>query len=399
MVDYDILFAIIFYTAIFLYYITHKNKFEVQGKIFIMYKTKLGISWMDKISKISPRLLNLLGGLGIFVGYAGMLGIFYVLIRGTIKLLTVENAVPVLAPVLPGVDIPGLPALSFWHWIIAILIVATIHEFSHGVLARVHGVKVNSSGFAFLGPILAAFVEPDEKEMEKKSKYKQLSVFAAGPWSNILTGIVFFFIWALVLSPISSGIVDFEGVQIMELKSGFPAEKSGLKLGDKITEINGVIITTPSSFQDILKEVKPGEEIVIKTESDEFRLTATKHPENPERGFLGVSVSSSSFSVKESVTNEYGKFLPSLLLWIVGLFYWLYLISIGIGLANLLPLGPVDGGRMALTGLSFFIKKEKVAYKAWMIITSFTLILILINLMPYIIKLFNFIIGPIIALL
>ena len=69
MVNYDILFAIVFYAVLLIYYFTHKEKFEVQGKIFVMYKTQLGIKLMDKIAGFSPRLLNFLGGLGILVGF------------------------------------------------------------------------------------------------------------------------------------------------------------------------------------------------------------------------------------------------------------------------------------------------------------------------------------------
>ena len=399
MVNYDILFAIVFYAVLLIYYFTHKEKFEVQGKIFVMYKTQLGIKLMDKIAGFSPRLLNFLGGLGILVGFLGMFAITFVLIKGTIDLLTIKDAVPVIAPVLPGVEVPGLPTLGFWHWIFAILIVATIHEFSHGILARLHGIKVNSSGFAFLGPILAAFVEPDEEEMEKSSKYKQLSVFAAGPWSNVLTGLVFFVLSVFVVSPIGMDMMDFEGVRIVEAIEGYPSFESGLKAGDVVTEINGAEVTTTDSFVDVLKEVKPGDEINIKTEAEEFNLVADENPNDVEKGYIGVSVAPASSEIKEEVISKYGSVLPSLFLWFVRLIEWLFLISIGIGLANLLPLGPVDGGRMVLTGLSFFIKKEKNLMKVWSLISFFVLALIIINLWPYIVKLLAFMFGPIVALI
>ena len=192
--NYDFLFAIIFYAVIFLYYLTHKEKFEVQGKIFVLYKTSLGIKLMDKIAKLSQKFFSLLGVLSVTIGFAGMIIIFYILVKGTIDLIFVPDAVPVIAPILPGVAIPGLPTLSFWHWIVSILIVATIHEFSHGVFARAHNIKVKSSGFAFLGPILAAFVEPDEKKMTKKSKFAQAAILSGGTFANFLSAILFFIV-------------------------------------------------------------------------------------------------------------------------------------------------------------------------------------------------------------
>tara|TARA_Y100000310_G_scaffold179357_1_gene179323 strand:- start:1080 stop:2276 length:1197 start_codon:yes stop_codon:yes gene_type:complete len=398
MVNYDILFAVIFYAILFLYYITHKEKFEVQGKIFVMYKTQLGIKLMDKIANFSPRVLNFLGGAGILVGYLGMFGIFFILIKGTIDLLTVENAVPVIAPVLPGVDIPGLPSLGFWHWIIAILIVATIHEFSHGILARVHKVKVNSSGFAFLGPILAAFVEPDEKEMEKSSKYKQLSVFAAGPWSNILTAFVFLLVSLVVFIPLTSSMMEFGGVEINSVNEGGPSFGI-LEKGMVINSINGIEVLNSNDFLGYLKGTGPGDELILGVvDGGDATVVLGEHPDDSSRGYMGV-VSTTSAALTMEAQEKYGSFWISFIFWFARLFEWLFLISIGIGLANLLPLGPVDGGRMALTGLSFFIKNEKKLYKTWMAITVFTLALIVINLLPYFIQLFNFIFGPIIALI
>ncbi|MEK6907612.1 MAG: hypothetical protein AABW45_03735, partial [Nanoarchaeota archaeon] len=154
----DLIFALVFYGLLFLFYLKNKNKFEVQNKIFALYKTKLGIKLMDKYSKVAPRFLNILGYLGIIVGFLGMIFILYTIIGGTYTLIRGSilgiQTQPVLAPVLPGLKIPGLPTLSFWHWIIAIFVVAIIHEFSHGLYARLYNLKIKSSGFAFLGPIL-----------------------------------------------------------------------------------------------------------------------------------------------------------------------------------------------------------------------------------------------------
>ena len=397
--NYDFLFAIIFYAVIFLYYLTHKEKFEVQGKIFVLYKTSLGIKLMDKIAKLSPKFFRLLGVLSITIGFAGMIIIFYILIRGTIDLIFVPEAVPVIAPILPGVAIPGLPTLSFWHWIVSILIVATIHEFSHGVFARAHNIKVKSSGFAFLGPILAAFVEPDEKELPKKKKFAQLSVFAAGPFSNIVTGFIFFFIAGFLLTPLAFSMLDIKGVSISGVEENFPAAASGLKENDIILEINNISIDTTINFSEALKDLKPGDKVNIKTETNEFNLVAVEHPENSTKGYLGLIVSGMKVEVKESVTSKYGTFVPSAILWLSRLFEWLFLISFGIALANLLPLGPVDGGRMALTGISLFIKDAKKQYKVWFILTLVCLLLIVINLLPFLQKLFVFIFNSFIALI
>ena len=136
--NFNIIFAVIFYGLLYIFYLKHKNKFEVQGKIFALYRTKLGIKLMDKIAKKFPKTLNFIGHLGILFGFAGMIFMLYYLFKGAYNLLFVKGATPVVAPVLPGISIPGLPELSFWHSIIAIFIVAVIHEFSHGILSKVY---------------------------------------------------------------------------------------------------------------------------------------------------------------------------------------------------------------------------------------------------------------------
>ena len=40
MINWDIISAVIFYLIIFGLFLKFRNKFEVQGKIFVMYKTK-----------------------------------------------------------------------------------------------------------------------------------------------------------------------------------------------------------------------------------------------------------------------------------------------------------------------------------------------------------------------
>ena len=80
--------------------------------------------------------------------------------------------------------------------------------------------------------------------------------------------------------------------------------------------------------------------------------------------------------------------------WFSILLQWLFIISFGVGLFNLLPLGPIDGGRMFRTLLSYFIKDTKKLDKIFITVSLFSLLLIILNLMPFIIKLISFIFTP-----
>jgi len=104
--------------------------------------------------------------------------------------------VPPIMPLIPYLDkifsINWMPPFYFTYWIIAIALVAIFHEGFHGIFARLYNIKIKSTGFGFLGPFLAFFVEQDEKSMEKAKIKSQLAVLSAGVFANVLLSILFF---------------------------------------------------------------------------------------------------------------------------------------------------------------------------------------------------------------
>lgn len=347
---------------------------------------------MDKIAKRFPKLLFVFGYFGIFVGFVGMIFTFGFIIWAAYRLLFVPKAEAVLAPVLPGITISDkLPVLSFWHWIIAILIVAVIHEFSHGVYARLRNIKIKSSGFAFLGPILAAFVEPDEKQLKKKSIRDQLLVFSAGPFSNILLGVVIFLILGFVLMPVVAGMVQVNGIIISDVNQTLPIAESGLVAGSSIQEIDGVKVDDVKVLTNFLNKKKPGDTVEIKANNSYYYVNLSSHPENKSKAILGVTFSNYDVELKERFKSY--TFLHDILSWTGLLLFWTFNISIGVGLFNLLPLGPVDGGRMFYSAMLKLTKNEKKAARLLSIASMLILFIIFINLWPFIARLIKFIFG------
>jgi membrane-associated protease RseP (regulator of RpoE activity) len=376
--NWDLILLLVFFLLIYLFYSKNKSKFEVQGKIFFLYRTKWGLKLMNKISSRFPRFQKFISHIGIYVGFAGMIMISYLIIQGTTKLIMAPKSQPALAPVLPGIEIaPGLPVLSFMHWVIVIFIVALIHEFSHGIVARLHKVKLKSSGFAFLGPIPAAFVEPDEKQVAKKSRKAQLSILAAGPFSNIITAFVFFLIILFVFVPIQSSMAQPSGLYIVSTEQNYPANLSGLPSESTIVGINGNSLL---SSQDFLNFISTNNKtFIINTDKGNFTVTPTL-----ENGRYVIGIHTIQLT---EYNKNISKILVSTFIWLFELFNWLWIISLGIGLFNLLPLGPVDGGRMLLVGLTYITKSERKAKNIWKYVSFFIVSLIVINLLPYLIKL------------
>lgn len=380
--------AIIFYGLLLLFFFKNRDRFVVKGKIFAIYRTKLGLKLMDKIAKTFRTPLKILSYLSILIGFTGMLLMVGLLIYGIYSWVFIPNSSAVVAPVLPGIKIDGLPRLGFWHWIIGILIIAVVHEMSHGIFARLYNVKVKSSGFAFLGPILAAFVEPDEKVVKKRKTREQLSIMSAGPFSNITLAFIIFIIFNFSV-PLLAG----SGIEVNALIPDMPMEATGIATPFIITSINDIGTSNAKSFLQAVETIKPNEKIKLETDQGVYEIITAVSPEDETKGYIGVS----NFRYKNKISDFLLNYtwLTGIVIWLSLLITWLFVFNLGIGLFNLLPLGPVDGGRMLqILALKIF-KDKKKATKLWSGVSKFCLLLIFFNLLhflePYLIRLFNFI--------
>ena len=84
-----------------------------------------------------------------------------------------------------------------------------------------------------------------------------------------------------------------------------------------------------------------------------------------------------STKIKDNIERTYGTVLPNALIWIYGLFIILVILNLGIGLFNLVPIGPLDGGRMLQLPLQRFFGKEK-GNKVWYYVGVVFLLVVII---------------------
>lgn len=396
----DLLLLVAFGIVLLLVMLLNRKRVKVEKFLFplfyiVMYRTSLGLKLMDKVAGKFPRTLRILGLVGIVVGFIGMALMFFNLISLSINIFSrPESATPSVRLLLPGTSIPGLPRLGFLHWIIAIFILATVHEFSHGVIARLYNIEVKSSGFAVFGmllPILpAAFVEPDEVQAGKKSKKAQLSMLAAGSFSNFITAAVFFLVLILIMNPVTAYISESKGVKITGLEEGFPAKLAGVQTGELITSVSNIRVENVEGFVNVVNSIKPGESVLLETNKASYSIVAAQNPTNPEKSFLGLSLQPERV-FRESITNKYGMFLPRAFLWLALLIQWIFMINLFVGLINLLPLFVTDGSRMAYLAALFFLRDERKTKRLWGLINMFSVFLLIANtsLFVNILKLLN----------
>jgi len=385
--DFQSISAIIFLVLLSLFLYSKRKKLHTQGYFpffyFSMYKTKIGLKFMDYLAKKINKTLKFLGYAGIVVGFLGMILLSYSLFGNLYDIFTKPDAPPGVGLVLPF-EAKGVVYVPFFYWIISIFIIALVHEYAHGVIARAHNIKVKSSGFAFLGlivPIIpAAFVEPDEKVLRKRPFKQQLSVFAAGPFSNILLAFIVLGLSAFVLAPIGNNMIELSGVEITGFIEGdYPASESGIIKGEIVKQINGKNIETLDDFSETLDNIGPGSSINLKTDVSDYDIILAPNPKDNSKSYLGVYVQQES-SIKESFSDQYGNFVPAMILWIAGLFKWLIILNLGIGLFNLVPIGPLDGGRMMQLALYKFFKKNK-AIKIWSHTSMVFIFIVLANIL------------------
>jgi membrane-associated protease RseP (regulator of RpoE activity) len=332
---------------------------------------------MNSIAKKSRKLVKVLGYIGIVIGFIGMVLISIMILFLTYKLLLNEPGSGGASPVIPGLPIVGtglvFPLITGW---IVLFIIIVVHEFSHGVVASAYKIKIKNSGMAFFGPILGAFVEPDEKSLVKQGDMVQHSVFAAGPLANFLTVIVVLFLTFLIVNPIANSLSISTGA-IIYSQPGLPAEKAGIGNNTIITKINDIDISTSEEFQEVMEGIGPNEKITLSSKNRTFALTTIENPDEPSQGYLGVWLLGDNNELRNE--NVFTIVSFKVIRWISQLLGWLAFLSLNIGLINLLPIFITDGARMLKVAVERIVKNKKRSLSIWMginWIAAFSLIIL-----------------------
>lgn len=365
-----------FYLAILVLVFLNRRKFQFYFKLIAICKTAWGISFMDRIASRHREMVKLLGYVGIGAGFLSMLFIVFILVQSVFVLLTVPDAASPISPVLPGVRIPGVPSeffVPFVQGIIAIFLIAVVHEFAHGIVARAHNVRVKSSGPAIIGPVFAAFVELDDAQLKKKDDVVNYSIFAAGTFSNLVLAFVVLLMLSAVFAPVSSAFFPETGVSLRSVDEGSPAAAAGLQPGMSVASIAGQPVGSVKDAFNALQFALPNQSVLFSNGENEFAVVAGSNSKFPGKGYFGIVLEP---VLKGSETAYFRVFS-----WVQGLFALIATLSFGIGIANMIPLGPIDGGKMLHLALAR-IRGEQKANKAFIRFSLLLLVVILFLLSP-----------------
>lgn len=235
----------------------------------------------------------------------------------------------------------------------------------------------------------------DPDSFANKSAWIRTKVLGAGVLMN------FIFAWLLISIVFTLGLpqpidpsqrADYPNakIQILEVKKGTPAEAMGLQLGDEILTIAGERVTTLGQVSDLIVSNK-GKSVEIRIDrlGKEMTLTGVPRTEYPaDEGSLGISFSETAvisfpwyqslyhglqatYHITIAILQAFGRMIGGLFgiehgapvdvtgpvgivyltkqmsdLGIAYLLQFAALLSINLGIINILPIPALDGGRI-----------------------------------------------------
>jgi membrane-associated protease RseP (regulator of RpoE activity) len=369
------------------------------GGPFLMWKTVRGRQLIDRLAR-PARFWRFFGDLAIVLVAVTMVGTTVLLLwEATLVQSPAVRGNPPSPDLLLG--LPGInPIIPLGYGIFGLAVAIILHEFSHGILARVAKIKIRSLGLIFLIFPIGAFVEPEEDELRALPRRDRARLYAAGPATNMLLAILF----AVVFSSVMLAAVTpvHEGVGIVSFTQGAsPAQAAGMRPYTVITSVNNVTIHSYADFRNQMDKTVPGQTLWVvafdpsTSASTTYQVTLVAeagtgraligiyaidvstdyyHPlTNPAR-FNGVpgailSYISLPFQGRAPIDDPAIRFyqvgepfaaLPAPLFWIlVNTAYWLFWLNVMLGATNALPAVPLDGGYIFKDGIEALLSRVR----------------------------------------
>ena len=210
----------------------------------VFFRTTRGLNLLDRLAR-PKRFWRLVASAGIPLVILSMTSFLILLLSLAISMIHEPPLPSSLNAPRNILLIPGLNEyIPFvWGWI-ALFVTMVVHEFAHGILSRVEGVRVKSMGIVavFFAPI-AAFVEPDDvdlfgnKDMPAKvSKAARIRILSAGVISNFIVAAV---AMALFFGPVIGSISPVDRLIVVDVQDGSAAEKAGFTNGMVLLDVDG----------------------------------------------------------------------------------------------------------------------------------------------------------------
>lgn len=338
---------------------------------------------------ISSILLNLMPWyLAVLEGVFGILAVLIgSLVANAFAITSGQSDLPGVSPIIPwiesgqlGFSIPGLGIfVPLGYGIVSLILLLVVHEFSHGILARVHKLELKSTGLLTLGPIpIGAFVEPEEEKFKECESIVKMRVLSMGSFANLVTCTFAILLFVLLINPSGSWVV---------------AESNVKAIG------NGTIVRSIGDI-DLSSVDYIGATMDANLYSNRFYTLKDEAFENESS--VNITTDSGLFTLKpEELSGLKMKYVPdyrlqydllgfNLSALFAGSLFWIFFFNFNVALVNLLPIVPFDGGKMIIELLSIFKLSEETIKKVVYAFVLIGLLILLINAFPLLYMLFEF---------
>ncbi|MCR3883522.1 site-2 protease family protein [Methanotrichaceae archaeon M04Ac] len=201
----------------------------------IMIKTTRWLTLIDRLSR-PKRFWRGAITAGIPLVVLGMLSFLALFLLLTLTVLRTPPEPSVYTAPRNVLLIPGINQFIplWWGWV-ALFVTMAVHEFSHGILCRVEGIRVKSMGIALLAAPVAAFVEPDEGELfgseddddkPKATRAARIRILSAGVIANFVVAALAL---ALFFGPVIGAIAPMDRVVVVDVAPGSAADLAGFE--------------------------------------------------------------------------------------------------------------------------------------------------------------------------
>lgn len=403
-----------------------RMRVELKGFVLILIHTPFGLKFFDKVAKwrisklyaqFNTYLIPAITGLAIFL----ILGSLMIMFGDAQAREGIRGVGPAANLLIPGFN----PYLPITYGLAALVITIIIHEAGHGVVARVHNIRVDSTGIVlFLGIPIGAFVNIERDELNRATLKQKSAVLTAGPLNNMILAAaclfgIYFVVSTLVPLPSDPNAPQF-GVTVISVNSGSLAQSAGIEDGSVIQYIAGQQITSLDDLSENLRR-NLGNTVEITWINDAgdtiARQVTLPQAVEPGRGTLGVSVTPLSQNPQEildTYKNQFTRNPLAILLPptfqqgfvpfsdlnapkytstvfgdsfapVANMLFWLWFINFNVGIFNALPLGPLDGGQLYGALIENKAKSKTIAKNANMLLTLvMAAIVAAVLVLPYI---------------
>ncbi len=285
------------------------------------------------------------------------------------------------------------------HFIFAKLSGIRVLKFSLGFGPRLFGKKIGDTDYMISAVPLGGYVkmlgeEPGEtlKEADKAEAFnyqpvkKRLGVVLAGPVFNLLFAVLLFAVMFSVGMPV---LIP----EVGETVKDSPSEKAGIIKGDAISRINDKDVTQWTELSDVIHKspnkkitlmIKRADRVISIDVVPEIKKVPNIFGEEEEIGLIGIAPSGKTFTKREplpqaavmavqktwdlieltviGIVKLFQRVIPAdsiggpiLILQMAGkqasagfldFFLFMAIISINLGILNLLPIPVLDGGHI-----------------------------------------------------